>query len=83
VKVVEMIGESPNGWEDAAHEVIAEAQLTLRGISRVAISDFDVHMHDDGRLLYRVRAAVSFRLENASSPDYPMPDWEHRRTRDA
>ena len=72
VKVVEMVGESPHSWEDAAHEVVAEAQLTLRGISRVAISEFDVHVHDDGRLLYRVRAEVSFRLESAPSPDYPM-----------
>ncbi len=79
VKVVEMIGESTKSWEDAAHEVIAEAQLTVRGISRVAVSDFDIHMQDDGSLLYRVRAEVAFRLEGSTSPDYPMPDWEQKQ----
>ena len=76
VKVLEMVGESTQSWEDAVHEVIAEAQLTVRGITRVAISDFDLHMQDDGSLLYRVRTEVSFRLESSTSPDYPMQDWE-------
>ena len=82
VKIVEMIGESSHSWEDAAHEVIAEAQLTLRGISRVAVSDFDIRVQDDGSLLYRLRAAVSFRLERTSSPDYPIPNWERKRAGD-
>lgn len=73
VKVVEMIGESPQSWEDAVHEVIAEAQKTLRGITRVAVTAFDVRMKDDRIDVFRVRAAVSFRLERDSSPDYPMP----------
>ncbi|ETX07394.1 MAG: hypothetical protein ETSY2_11480, partial [Candidatus Entotheonella gemina] len=33
VKIIELIGESPNGWEDAMKEVVAEAQKTLRGIT--------------------------------------------------
>ena len=78
VKVLEMVGESAHGWEDAAREVIAEAQLTVRGITRVAVSAFDIHMQDDGSVLYRVRAAVSFRLEGSTSPDYPMQEWEEK-----
>ncbi|MDH3603443.1 MAG: dodecin family protein [Candidatus Tectomicrobia bacterium] len=72
VKAIEMIGESPHSWEDATHEIITEAQKTLRGISRVAVQDFDIHMEDDQRILYRVRATVLFRLERDPSPDYPM-----------
>lgn len=72
VKVVEMIGESPHGWEDAMREVVAEAQKTLRGISRVAVQAFDVVLQEDRIDLFRVRAEVSFRLESGSSPDYPM-----------
>jgi flavin-binding protein dodecin len=71
VKRIDMVGESLHSWEDAAHEVIAEAQKTLRGILRVVMRDFDVHMHDHNAL-FRVRAAVFFRLEGDSSPDYPM-----------
>jgi flavin-binding protein dodecin len=72
VKVVEMIGESPHSWEDALHEVIAEAQKTLRGITRVAATDFDVRMKDDKIDVFRVRTEVSFRLEKDSSPDFPI-----------
>ena len=73
VKIVEMIGESPHSWEDAMHEVIAEAQKTLRRITRVAATDFDVRMKDDQIDVFRVRAEVSFRLESVPSPDFPMP----------
>ncbi len=72
VKAIEMIGESPHSWEDAAHEIIAETRKTLRGISRLAVQDFDIHVEDDQHLLYRVRATVFFRLEHDPSPDYPM-----------
>lgn len=72
VKVVEMIGESARGWEDATREVVAEAQKTLRGVSRIAVTDFDVVLKEDHVAVFRVRAEVSFRLESDSSPDYPM-----------
>ena len=39
VKVIELIGESPHGWEDAMREVIAEAQKTLRGITRIGVKN--------------------------------------------
>ena len=63
VKVIELIGESPDGWEDAMRNVITEAQKTLRGITRIGAKEFDVRMHDDKIQLFRVRAEVSFRLE--------------------
>ena len=63
VKIIELIGESPNGWEDAMKEVVAEAQKTLRGITRIGAKEFDVRLKDDKIEVYRVRAEVSFRLE--------------------
>lgn len=66
VEIIEMIGESPHSWEDAAREVIAEAQKTIRRISRVAVKSFDVRLRDDRIEVFRVRAEVSFRLEGES-----------------
>ena len=63
VKVIELVGESPDGWEAAMRQVIAEAQKTLRGITRIGAKEFDVRMQDDHIQLFRVRAEVSFRLE--------------------
>lgn len=63
VKIIELIGESPDGWEDAMRNVVAEAQKTLHGITRIGAKAFDVRMQDDKIQLFRVRAEVSFRLE--------------------
>jgi flavin-binding protein dodecin len=63
VKVIELVGESPEGWEAAMREVVAEAQKTLRGITRIGVKDLDVRMQDDKIQVFRVRAEVSFRLE--------------------
>ena len=63
VKVIELVGESPDGWEEAMRNVIAEAQKTLHGITRIGAKEFDVRLKDDKIQLFRVRAEVSFRLE--------------------
>lgn len=63
VKIIELIGESPQGWEAAMKEVVAEAQKTLRGITRIGVKEFDVRVREDKIDVYRVRAEVSFRLE--------------------
>ena len=63
IKIIELVGESPESWEGAMREVIAEAQKTLRGITRIGVKEFDVRLQDDKIQLFRVRAEVSFRLE--------------------
>jgi len=63
VKIITLVGESPKGWDDAMKNVIAEAQKTLRGITRIGAKEFDVRMKDDKVEVFRVKADVSFRLE--------------------
>jgi flavin-binding protein dodecin len=67
VKIIELVGESPKGWEDAMKQVIEEAQHTLRGITRIGVVDQDVHMINDKLDVWRVRAQVSFRVERSGS----------------
>ena len=64
IKIIDLVGESEKSWEEAAQNVIVEAQKTLRGITRIGISEFDVRMKDDKVDTYRVRAEISFRVEN-------------------
>ena len=47
VKLIELIGESPHSWEDAMKEVVAEAQKSLRGITRIGVKEFDVRLRED------------------------------------
>lgn len=63
VKIITLVGESEESWQDAANNVIQEARATLRGITRIGITEFDVRMKDDEVDVYRVRAEVSFRIE--------------------
>jgi flavin-binding protein dodecin len=63
VKIIELVGESKESWQDAANNVIKEAQKTLRGITRIGIEEFDLRMANDKVDVYRVRAKVSFRIE--------------------
>ena len=63
VKIIELVGESSKGWDDAMRTVIAEAQKSLRGITRIGVKEFDVRMNKDKLDVFRVRAEVSFRLE--------------------
>ncbi len=63
VKIIELVGESPNSWEEAMKSVVAEAAKSVRGITRIGAREFDVRMKDDKIEVFRVRAKVSFRIE--------------------
>lgn len=63
VKIIDLVGESPDSWEAAALNLVAEAKATLRGITRIGIKEFDIRMKDNEIEVYRVRGEVSFRIE--------------------
>jgi dodecin len=63
VKIIELVGESQIGWEDAMKQIILEAQKTLRGITRIGVVEQDIRMINDKIDVWRVRAQVSFRVQ--------------------
>jgi flavin-binding protein dodecin len=63
VKIIELVGESQLGWEDAMKQVISEAQKTVRGITRIGVLEQDIRMINDQIDVWRVRAEVSFRVD--------------------
>lgn len=63
VKIIELVGESEKGWEEAMRTLVTEATRTLRGITRIGVKELDVRMSDDRIEVFRVRAEVSFRVE--------------------
>ncbi len=63
VKIIDLVGESPESWEAAAMNLVAEAKATLRGITRIGIKEFDIRMKDNEIEMFRVRGEVSFRIE--------------------
>ena len=65
VKVVELLAESEQSWEDAARQAVEEATKTIRGVRSVYISEFQAVVENDKVKAFRVTAKVSFVLERS------------------
>ena len=63
-KIITLVGVSPTNWADATTNVINEARRSLRGITRIRVTEFDVKVSDEGTPTFRVKAEVSFRVES-------------------
>ena len=64
VKVIEVIAESKEGWDEAAQVAVATASKTLRNIRSIYIQDLQGTV-EDGRITnFRVNAKISFVLED-------------------
>jgi flavin-binding protein dodecin len=63
VKVIEIIAQSPNSFEEAVQDAVNEASKTINGIRSVWIKDFKVEVRDNKITAWRVNAHVSFELK--------------------
>lgn len=59
-KVNELIGSSPDGFEQAARQLIARASRTVCGITGIEVVEKRVKVQPDGIAEYRVRLRLSF-----------------------
>jgi dodecin len=65
-KVVEIIGSSDKGWEDAAQVAVDEAKKTLHGIHGIEIIDMTAVVDpNSGKIIqYRAAVKVAFAVEH-------------------
>ena len=61
-KVNEIIGSSPEGFEEAARAVVERAHRTLRGITGVEVLEKRVKVDAQGLREYRVRLRLVFEM---------------------
>jgi len=62
-RVTEVIGTSPNSWEDAARNAVETAASSLRDLRIAEIEKLDVKI-DGGKVTqFRARLALSFKYE--------------------
>jgi flavin-binding protein dodecin len=66
VKVIEVMSESANSWEEAAQNVVSEASKTLRNIRSVYIKEFTAAVENGKVTSYRVNAKVTFEMERGA-----------------
>ena len=61
-KVIEIVGTSPDGWEQAAKVALKEATKTLRDLRIAEVSDLDIHLGENGDVVaFRTKLKVSFK----------------------
>jgi dodecin len=64
VKVIELLGQSEQSWEDATQRVIDEASKTLRNIRSVYVKEFQAAVEENKITQFRINAKVTFDLES-------------------
>jgi dodecin len=64
VKIVELVGTSSKSWEDAVHQVVAEASQSLRHITGVDLVKHTAHVEDGKIAEYRATCHVAFVVEH-------------------
>ncbi len=64
VKVIELVGSSPNSFSDAVRNAVKEAAKTIRGIQGVEVLNSNATVGDDGELTnYKVNCKIAFLVE--------------------
>ena len=62
-KIIELVGSSPNSWEEAAKNAVSKASKTLRDLRIAEILEFDLKIEDGKVTAYRTRVNLSFKYE--------------------
>ncbi len=63
VKVIEILSESKNGWEEATQEAVNAAARTINNIQSVYISNMQAIVENNKVVNYRINAKISFVVE--------------------
>ena len=62
-KLIKLIGESPNGWQEAVENALEEANKTVRHIKRLYVDRF-IGVVENGKIKeYRAVVTLAFEVE--------------------
>ncbi|MCH7660450.1 MAG: dodecin domain-containing protein [Euryarchaeota archaeon] len=62
VKVIELLGESSESWEDAAQQAVNDAEQTLENISGIEVEEQTADVEDGQITSYKTTVHVAFAL---------------------
>jgi flavin-binding protein dodecin len=63
IKTIDLVGVSGESWRDAAHQALAEAAKTIRGIEGMDILGTSATVKDNAITEYLTHVQIRFRLE--------------------
>lgn len=61
-KVIELVGTSPNSWEEAARNAVETAGQSLDDLRVAEVQELDMKVEDGKVAAFRARVTVSFKL---------------------
>ncbi len=62
-KIIELVGESPQSWQDAVERAVTEASRTVRGISGVEVTNWTANVRDGHVASYKVDVKLAFGVD--------------------
>jgi flavin-binding protein dodecin len=62
-KVITIIGNSPDGFAEAAQVAVTEASKTLRGISGAHVASMSCDVSEDKITMFRTTVDIAFAIE--------------------
>ena len=63
VKIIELIGTSPNSWSEAAQNAVTEAAKTIKNIKGVHVKRCTAKVTNDKIVEYNVNVKIAFTIE--------------------
>lgn len=62
-RVIDVIGTSPNSWEEAARNAVETAGGSIRDLRIAEVARLDVKVEDSKVVAFRARLQLSFKYE--------------------
>lgn len=62
-KIIEVVGTSPNSWEEAARAAVETAGKSLRDLRIAEVTKMDMRIENDKVVAYRARVSLSFKYQ--------------------
>ncbi len=63
IKTIDLVGVSSKSWRDAAHQALAEASKTIRGIESMDVLGTSAVVKDGAITEYHTHVQIAFRIE--------------------
>jgi len=62
-KVIELVGTSPQSWEDAAKNAVETAARSLKDLRVAEVGELDLKIENDKVVAYRAKVKLSFKYK--------------------
>jgi len=65
VKIIELIGTSPTGWDDATKNALAQAAKTVKNIKSIYVKSCKAKVENNKIIEYRAVVKIAFVVEGS------------------